>query len=189
MLSWVVRRWKSVTVSVVLAVVMVVLTAFDTWSSCGRTDILEDVRDSLADSETTLPDAIRDGDLVITDVSDDVYVVKIVGDKRFKRLILNEDIIEDYGHLRRGRVEKVDPEILDDFITSTLAKLPSNPRVYHLRETGPDTGTKHWLDVTAKQFEDAGFDWDSVFVINDQEFERWDDGRTYGIDDLNLVPQ
>ena len=41
-----------------------------------------------------------DGDVAREADEFDVYIIKIVGDKKFKRLILNPDVFNMYGHLK-----------------------------------------------------------------------------------------
>ena len=48
--------------------------------------------------------SLRDGDLVKTKHHYDVYILKILPNgKRFKRLILNPEIFNSYGHLSWGK--------------------------------------------------------------------------------------
>lgn len=46
----------------------------------------------------------------------------------------------------------------------------ANPKVYRVSSaTGSDTGEKRWLNMTAAQFESAGYDWDAIYQVNRKE--------------------
>ncbi len=111
---------------------------------------------------------ISDGDVVREADEVDVYIIKLVGDKKFKRLILNPDVFEMYGHLNWSDVEVVEDGTLDAYETSTLVRAQGDDKVYKLYPDG-DVGTKKWID-SLDCFTSQGFDWDSVYVIN--EFDR-----------------
>lgn len=117
---------------------------------------------------------IIDGDLIQAMSSIDVYIVKIVGEKRFKRLILNPAIFDSYGHLRWDKIKKVPNFTLDQYTTSNLVQ-QINPdgsiadgRVFQLFPSG-DTGIKRHIAITPDEFNKAGGDWDSVYYINSTE--------------------
>lgn len=100
----------------------------------------------------------------------DVYVVKIIGDKKFKRLILNPDIFESYGHLNWENVKLVDQTVMNSFALSNLARCGKNVgvdsfKVYRLIPKN-DAGTKQHFNITAPEFEAKRYDWDSVYIIN-----------------------
>ena len=134
--------------------------------------------------------SLHDGDLIQNPQATglakyDVYVIKIVGAKKFKRLILNPKVFESYGdqfdHNQNGNpwddIQKVSQATLDAFQTSNLVRCfdPSigldDPKVYQLSPNG-DQGTKHWLDMTPQQFEQS-HDWDAIFIINRVERELY----------------
>jgi hypothetical protein len=119
---------------------------------------------------------VTDGALVKTADSDDVYIVKIIGSKMFKRLILNPAIFESYGHLSWSNIITVSQATLDSYTTSNMvievtpAGAAVSGKVYIVSSAaGADTGTKQWLNVTAADFEAAGLDWDSLYQINATE--------------------
>lgn len=111
---------------------------------------------------------IKDGDLVRAIDDFDVWIVKYAGDKKFKRLILNPEVFNMYGHLRWEDIEDVDSSIVDSFIESTLVRAVGDSRVYKLYPTG-DIGEKRLIE-TMEIFDAWGFDWDAVYTIN--EFDR-----------------
>lgn len=120
--------------------------------------------------------AIVDGDLITTDESFDIYIVKLKNNKKFKRPILNPQIFNSYDHLSWDNIRTVSQAVQDAYANSTLVIEVNpdgsvfNPNVYSvISETGADVGTKHWLNLTAAQFEASGYDWDSIYHINHVE--------------------
>ncbi|MDX1607929.1 MAG: carboxypeptidase regulatory-like domain-containing protein [Candidatus Spechtbacterales bacterium] len=119
---------------------------------------------------------IADGDLIKTADNPDVYIAKKVGNKRFKRLILNPDIFNAYGHLTWDSIKTVTQAQMDAFVLSGLTVevypdgTPVNGKVYQVSsDAGTDVGVSRWVNMPAEAFEAAGFDWDSIYQIN--EFE------------------
>lgn len=98
----------------------------------------------------------------------DVYIIKYVGNKKFKRLILSPSVFNHYGHLKWSDIHDVDQSVLDAFTTSDLVRAVDDPKVYELFPSG-DTGQKRWV-VTADAFLRMGFDWDAIYEIN--SFDR-----------------
>ncbi len=109
-----------------------------------------------------------DGDLVRESDEFDVYIVKLVGSSQFKRLILNPDVFNMYGHLEWGDIQVVADGTLASYTTSELVRADGDEKVYKLFPDG-DVGTKKWVD-TLDCFNSQGYDWNSVYVIN--SFDR-----------------
>ncbi|MEX0916783.1 MAG: hypothetical protein WDZ44_01635, partial [Candidatus Spechtbacterales bacterium] len=117
--------------------------------------------------------SLVDGDLMRVQGSDDIYIVKFVGDpsgqgKLFRRLILNPEIFDSYGHLRWDAVKTVSGEVLAEFTDSQFVMevyadgTPVNGRVYQIFSLpGADTGTKRIVS--------GGYDSSSVYSINHLE--------------------
>jgi len=105
-----------------------------------------------------------DGDLAREADEFDVYIVKLAGDKKFKRLILNPDVFNMYGHLKWGDIQVVADGTLTDYTTSELVRADGDEKVYKLFPDG-DVGTKKWVD-SLDCFTSQAYDWDSVYVIN-----------------------
>lgn len=114
----------------------------------------------------------------------DIYIVKIVGTKKFKRLVLNPQIFNSYGHLKWSDVQEVDQSVVDSYTTSSLARVDGDSKVYALTPSG-DTGAKSWINLTASQFLSLSqSDPDSIYTINSV------DGSYYTAKaDLTTVPQ
>ena len=98
----------------------------------------------------------------------DVYIVKYVGNKKFKRLILSPSVFNNYGHLKWSDIRDVDPAVVNAFTTSELVRAVGDPKVYKLYPAG-DIGEKRWIK-TAEAFLRMGFDWDAIYEIN--SFDR-----------------
>lgn len=110
---------------------------------------------------------INDGDLIRAD--QDVYIVKIVGSQTYKRLILNPQVFDSYGHLEWSNVKSVSQATLDAYTTSNLVRLfQGDGAVYRLFPEG-DAGVKSHIRITPQQFQTAGGDWNSVYEINQFE--------------------
>ena len=89
---------------------------------------------------------INDGDLVRA--YQDVYIVKIVGQKTFKRLILNPQVFDSYGNLRWDNIKTVSQATLDTYTTSNLVRqFQGDGMVYRLFPEG-DTGVKSHIQLT-----------------------------------------
>jgi len=121
---------------------------------------------------------VVDGDLIRNPNAEgaaslDIYIVKVVGDKKFKRLVLSPHVFESYAHFDKNGngnnwddVMDVDQSTMDQFTTTDLVREDGNDKVYRLyAEEGSDTGNKYWLNMTAEAFT-AVFDADAIYTIN-----------------------
>ena len=110
---------------------------------------------------------IQDGDVLKLDNSDDVYIVKTINNKKFKRLILNPEIFNSYEHLSWSDIKTVSQSTLAQYATSNLIKQQGDAKIYELAPLpNADTGTKHWVNITQSQFLALGFDPDSIYTVN-----------------------
>jgi len=129
--------------------------------------------------------AVVDGSLIKSDATNsdgtptyeslDVYIVKLVGTKKFKRLILNPTVFESYGHLNYGDVQTVSQSVMDGYTTSGLVRVDTDPdeKVYAMTPDG-DIGEKSWINLGETDFlgvttgtkYPAGSDPDSIYTIN-----------------------
>ncbi len=119
---------------------------------------------------------IQDGDLIRNpnapgDEKFDVYIAKIIGEKKFKRLILSPHVFESYGHLSWDKIKDADQKTIDEFRTSDLVRCfdlergTDDPKVYKLIPSG-DQGARRHLNLSPQEFEAQGYDWDSIYIIN-----------------------
>jgi len=112
----------------------------------------------------------------------DVYIVKIVGDKKFRRLVLSPHVFESYGHLEWKNIKEVNQETMGSFAISNLVRCQdsnfevNDPKVYQLAPSG-DKGTKHWMNMSAKAFQFAGYDWDAIYIINKTDRDAYITGK------------
>jgi len=119
--------------------------------------------------------AVIDGDIVSPDATFvdadgstyypyDVFIVKIMGIKTFKRLVLNPQVFTSYAHLKWANLKKISAATVKGYTTSALVRAVNDPKVYVLAPNG-DVGTKKWVD-DIPCFTSKGYDWDSVYEIN-----------------------
>jgi hypothetical protein len=118
-----------------------------------------------------------DGALIRQNGGIDVYIIKYVGAKKFKRLILNPSVFANYGHLKWSDIKDIDRLVLDSFITSDLVRAVGDPKVYKLNALG-DTGEKRWIK-TAENFIQSGFDWDAIYEINSYDRDSYITGANW----------
>lgn len=114
----------------------------------------------------------------------DVFAVWEVGDKAFRRLILNPCVLLTYAAVQ-PEIDVISLQDLGGYQRSTLVRR-NHPdqgeadKVWHLSsEPGTDSGSRAWVNVTQAQFE-REFDPDSIFTVNKLEFgvyQRIDDLR------------
>lgn len=130
---------------------------------------------------------ISDGDLIrnpnaLGEEKFDVYIAKLVGEKKFKRLILSPHVFESYGHLSWDKIKDIDQKTINEFKTSDLVRCSDpergvdDPKVYKLIPSG-DQGIKRHINLSAKEFEAQGYDWDSIYIINKIDREAYVTGE------------
>lgn len=122
--------------------------------------------------------AIVDGDLIRATGTFDIYIVKLVGSEMYRRLILNPDIFEQYGHLKWSNVQDVDQAVVNQYTDSQLVRMDGDTAVYQLVPTGEDTAAKHHV-ASVDDFLAGGFDWDQIYVINAHEHDNTTTGANY----------
>ena len=109
---------------------------------------------------------ILEGATIKTADNPDVYIVKYKNGKQFKRLVLNPQVFESYGHLRWEDILEVSQSEMDSFIVSDLVRVDGQTDVYQLVPNG-DVGTKVLLEST------VGYDLDLVYTINGVDFGNY----------------
>ena len=110
--------------------------------------------------------AIPEGAIIKTADNPDVYIVKYKNEKQFKRLVLNPQVFESYGHLRWEDILTVSQSEMDSFATSNLVRVDGQTDIYQLVPNG-DIGTKILLEST------VGHDLDLVYTINEVDFGNY----------------
>jgi len=131
--------------------------------------------------------AVIDGDIVSPDASFvdadgntyfpyDVFIVKIVGTKTFKRLVLNPQVFDSYGHLKWSNIKKISAATVAGYTTASLVRAIDDTKVYKLSPNG-DVGTKQWVETLAC-FTSKAYDWDSVYIINSTDRDNYTTGAS-----------
>ena len=108
---------------------------------------------------------IKDGAIIRAFGDIDVYIVKLINGKAFKRVILSPSVFRSYGHLKWENVIVVDKSVLDNYVTSNLVHVVGNTSVWQLDPQG-DTGKKTQVTGT-------NYDADSVYEINSVDFASY----------------
>jgi len=113
---------------------------------------------------------MNDGDLIRNPNAEgstkfDIYIVKIVGAQKFKRLILSPSVFESYEHLKWEDVQDVDQTTMDEYTLSNLVRAEGDEKVYQLFPSG-DTGTKEIMD--------QGYDSDSIYTVNSIDINSYE---------------
>ena len=117
---------------------------------------------------------VEDGALVRDIDGLDIWIVKTVGGKRYKRLILSPHVMNSYEHLRWADVIEVPSSVLDELKTSDLVQAVGDNRIFKLSPRG-DVGDRQWIS-SADAFTRNGFDWDAVYTINAVDRDAYTDG-------------
>ena len=102
---------------------------------------------------------IPEGAIIKTEHNPDVYIVKYKNGKQFKRLVLNPQVFESYGHLRWENILTVSQSKMNSFTESTLVRSDGESNVYKLVANG-DLGNKALVETGYT------YDLDSVYTIN-----------------------
>ena len=130
---------------------------------------------------------IVDGDIIQCQSSDDqfaVYVVKIVGNKKYIRHIVSLEIFNHYGHLKWENLKQVDS--LSEYSLSGWVRVNTGPngtpaptdKIYEIN----NDQTKHWINMTAEDFLAHGGSEAAVFSVNQGELGLY----TTGVDVISL---
>ena len=119
----------------------------------------EVVSDSIiytAKSDSNIPD----GSLIRAINDYKVYITK----GNYKRHILDGEIFDFYGHLGWDNIVEINPSQLNNYQESYLIREVNDHRVYKIIDN-----KKHWLNITVEEFENLGYNWDKVYVVNEEE--------------------
>ncbi|MBI4709080.1 MAG: hypothetical protein HY764_02675 [Candidatus Portnoybacteria bacterium] len=117
--------------------------------------------------------SIPEGAIIRANGDIDVYIVKYVGAKKFKRLVLSPSVFNSYGHLKWSDIKDIDKSVADSFVVSDLVRAVNDSKVYKLYPSG-DTGEKRWVK-TANVFTQMNLDWDSIYEINQTDRNSYND--------------
>ena len=87
-----------------------------------------------------------------------VYIIN----NNYIRHILDSKIFNFYNHLNWESIQEVNS--LNNYQESFLIRASNDYKVYEIKDK-----KKHWLDITAEEFENSGHSWDEVYVVNEEE--------------------
>ncbi|MFA6897631.1 MAG: thermonuclease family protein [Patescibacteria group bacterium] len=109
---------------------------------------------------------IPEGAIVKTVGNPDVYVVKYLNGKSYKRLVLNPQVFESYRHLKWEDLVTVDQATINSFATSDLVRVDGTTEIYRLTPND-DNGSKVLVTDT------ESLDLNGVYTINSVDFENY----------------
>ncbi|MEA2098287.1 MAG: hypothetical protein U9P70_04435 [Patescibacteria group bacterium] len=141
----------------------------------------EDIQELDSATVDSLPEVselaqeIQEGAIIKTIGDIDIYIVKYIGNKKFKRLILNPSVFRSYGHLRWEDVIEVEKETVDSFTISDLVRNAKTGRIYRLTANGDSGIKRHFKSISAMQR--LGYDLDAVYEINEIDENSYDQGE------------
>ncbi len=153
----------------------------------GTSTTIEEPGDQQQAADENAPCAIPD-DPGLTGVGDDEricaspecpeqYVVKIVGDQRFKRLLLSHSVVTFYGHFNDSKPQCVSQDVLDAFETSCFVWFnDGGSRTYYHFDARPgtDDGVKRRINATESDLRSAGIA-SAAFEVNEKELNHFTD--------------
>ncbi len=126
-------------------------------------------------SSDDMEEYIPEGATIRVEGGIDVYIVKYMGGKMFKRLVLNPEVFENYEHLSWEDVMNVSPDVLDSFTTSDLVRSDDSGKVYKLYPSD-DHGTKRMVAYHGDYW--YCIDWDAVYTINGYDEDSYTTSST-----------
>ena len=111
----------------------------------------------------------------------DVYIIKLINGKKYRRLVLSPHVFESYGHLKWSNIKIITNTEMQTYTISDLvrcsdaAQKVNDPKVYRLYPDG-DTGAKRWMNMTANVFS-SKYDWDAIYIINKVDRDAYTTGQ------------
>jgi hypothetical protein len=97
-----------------------------------------------------------------------VYITK----GNYKRHILSGEIFNFYGHLNWGKIIEISAEQKNSYADSHLVRVFKKSKVYEIN----GDKTKHWINMTAEQFQKTGRKWEMIYSINQEEMDFYQTG-------------
>jgi len=111
---------------------------------------------------------IAEGAIVKTADNPDVYIIKYNAGNQYKRLVLNPQVFQSYGHLKWENLLTVSQSELDSFVNSDLVRVDGYADIYQLVSEG-DVGGKYQITST------VGYDLNSVYTINSVDVGNYEE--------------
>ena len=133
----------------------------------GKDEISRTILVSISYIDNDLAKPVADGSLIKRPHEAETYVAE----GKYKRY-LRPEIIKLYGHLDASRAIGLDDKAFNSYTTSNYVRSINDKKVYAV---WPDA-TKHWLNITAQQWDASGRDWGAIFTINELELNAYKTG-------------
>jgi ribosomal protein L21E len=114
---------------------------------------------------STASNAPADGAIMRAYNDIDVYIIKVVDGKIFKRLVLSPSVFRSYGHLKWENIIIVNQSVIDAYTTSNLVRVQGKTQVWKLTPLG-DSGKKTLVSG-------SNYDSDSIYTINQTDFDSY----------------
>lgn len=118
------------------------------------------------------------------------YVVRLVGNQRFKRLLLSHDVVTRYGQFDGITPLHVSQDVLDAFETSCFVWFDEGgSRVYYHLDARPgtDDGDQRRVAATELDLRNAGIA-SAAFEVNEKELDYFTDTGTITLIDAMGLP-
>ena len=124
-------------------------------------------------SSSTSGQRIDDGDLIREGDSPEVYVVKIQGNKQFRRSVVAYGLYAAVPEWDEANVQRVSAATFGTIRLSPLVRIPGDAKsVYVVEETGEDDIVLRHIP-SPQAFDRAGCDWAGVFAMSIAEYNYW----------------
>ncbi|MBI5913502.1 hypothetical protein HY839_03645 [Candidatus Azambacteria bacterium] len=126
-------------------------------------------------TQSTASPSITEGSLIRGPDGIKVYIINAHG---YKRHIFNPAIFNMYGHFKWNEIKSVDQQTLDAFKTSDLYRADGDTKVFSLSEINEAQGLaqKRWFNTSATKFQQLGYTFNQVFIINPRERDYYQEG-------------
>ncbi len=118
---------------------------------------------------TSLPN-LADGSLIRAEGDYKVYIIK----DGYKRWLQSAEIFNFYGHLGFEVVNVLPQDTVALYKDAWLVRAEGDFKVYEIN----GDGTRHWLDISAEEFNASGRSWDMIYVINKAELNWYQEGAS-----------
>lgn len=110
--------------------------------------------------------------LVKEEGSPELYLVKLDRGKLFKRVVVDNKVIDFYGHINLNTVQIVPAGGLEEYILTNWIRGKDKTKVYQVNLDG----AKQWYNMSFEEFETRGGSDEAIFTVNDAEVDSYPDG-------------
>lgn len=110
-----------------------------------------------------------EGSLIRASNTPEVYIVR---GEVFKRWIQTPELFNMYGHFKWEDIIEAPIENVSSYQDASLIRKAGDYKVYEVN----GDGTKHWLNITAEEFEKSGRKWNMIYEVNESEWEWYERG-------------